>query len=136
VSVFRWEEATGHLYCLQTLSTVPGDYQGTNLAADIHAHPGGGFVYCSNRGHDSIVSFSVREGSGLLDLVGHTPCGGSWPRQFAIDPTGTRLFVANSRSNSVDRLSIDVKSGMPLPVDRSVRVGEPMCIRFASFPQT
>jgi len=76
---------------LQTLSTLPDGYSELSIAADIHVHPSGRFVYASNRGHDSIAIFNVSQATGLLTPAGHQPTRGRTPRNFTLDPTGRFL---------------------------------------------
>ena len=54
-----------------------------NTTAEVQVHPDGRFVYGSNRGHDSIVAFSINANTGALTLLGHTPTGS--PRDAAAD---------------------------------------------------
>ena len=49
-------------------------------------------------GADSIVIYEIDQGTGKLSYVGHEPTLGKTPRNFAIDPTGTFLLVANQDS--------------------------------------
>ena len=63
---FSYDGQRGELKDFQTVSTVPPDFSGENLAAEIQVHPSGKFVYGSNRGHNSIVVFAVDETSGRL----------------------------------------------------------------------
>ena len=69
------------------------------IAQDIHVSPDGRFVYGSNRVKDAegqIVIFSIDQDSGELTLVGHEPCGGITPRNFALHPSGDWMLVANN----------------------------------------
>ena len=111
----------------QTISTLPEGYSGKNYCADIHLAPSGKFLYGSNRGHNSIVTFKVAR-NGMLTPEGHTPCGGDWPRNFAVAP-GDRFFVvANQRSGE---LSVVPYSGKGNPESiRALKVTAPACINF------
>lgn len=51
---------------LQQVPTLPEDFAGENLAADIHVAPNGRFLYVSNRGHDSIAIYSIDQGTGQV----------------------------------------------------------------------
>jgi len=133
ISFFSWDRARGSLRELQTIDTLPASFRGENLAADIHIHPSGDFLYCSNRGHDSIALFGIDKVSGMLVLKGHFPCGGSWPRNFAIDPSGNFLFAANQKSDSITRFRIDSESGKLFPEGPSLAVGEPTFIAFSDL---
>jgi len=100
---------------LSLLPTLPMGHQQPpsrpNITADVHVHPGGKFLYGSNRGHDSIVIYALDEG-GLPRLVGHQATGGQWPRAFMIDPPGEHLIVGNRHSNDVTVFAIDTSSGL------------------------
>ena len=83
-----------------------------NLTAHLEVSPDGRFVYGSNRGHDSIVTFRVAPESGALKLVSHTHGGGKSPRAFAIHPSGKWLLVANEASGNVVVFARDVETGL------------------------
>ncbi|MHA7943634.1 lactonase family protein [Formosa sp. 3Alg 14/1] len=82
-------------------------------SADIHISPDGNFLYASNRGpnEDSIVIFSINKSNGALKLIGHEPTYGEHPRNFAIDPSGQFLLVANQFSNNIVIFRRDVETG-------------------------
>jgi 6-phosphogluconolactonase len=105
VSVFK-VRGNGGLEAVQHISTLPEGFSGNNSGADIHLHPSGEFLYASNRGHNSIVSFRVDPSSGKLDLLKHTPTLGKTPRNFAISPQGSYLYVANQDSGNVSTFII------------------------------
>ena len=105
VSVFK-VGANGGLEVLQHISSLPEGFSGINWAADIHLHPSGKFLYASNRGHNSIVSYRVEPSSGKLALEGHTPTLGKTPRNFAISPKGDYLYVANQDSGNISSFII------------------------------
>jgi 6-phosphogluconolactonase len=130
LTVFDWDAERGVLKELQTLPTLPADFQGSNSCADIHIHPNGRFVYGSNRGHNSIATFAVGA-DGTLTAVGHTSTEGRTPRNFAIDPSGAWLLAANQDTNNIATFSIDLHSGLPQYTGLSEEVPSPVCIRFA-----
>jgi 6-phosphogluconolactonase len=130
LSVFSVNRSTGALEHRQTLPTLPPDFNGENFPADIHVSPSGEFVYCSNRGHDSIAVFAVNKKSGGLAIQQHEPTGGKWPRNFTIDPTGKFLLVANQRSDTITVFSIDHNSGTLSPTGRVADVPAPVCLKF------
>src|SRR5207249_1399992 len=45
MTAFAYDKAKGELKELQTLSTLPADFKGTNYCADFHVHPSGKFLY-------------------------------------------------------------------------------------------
>jgi 6-phosphogluconolactonase len=134
VSVFSRDAETGTLQELQTLTTLPQDFKGQNTGADIHVSPDGQFLYCSNRGHDSIAIFTIDARRGALTSVGHEPTRGMTPRNFAIDPTGTFLLVANQKSDNIVTFRIDQKTGGLSSAGQVVQAPSPVCLKFtASF---
>lgn len=128
VTVFAYDENQGTLATVQTLSTLPEDFDGNSACADIHVHPSGRFVYGSNRGHDSIAIFAVDEENGTLTSIGHESTRGRTPRNFAIDPAGRFLFAANQDTDTVVTFAIDPESGL-LSYQESFEVPSPVCIK-------
>lgn len=86
---------------LQHFSTLPVNFEGENLAADIHLSSDERFVYASNRGHNSIAVFERNIHNGSLQLVAHEIVRGEWPRNFALSPDNSFLLVANQHSNNI-----------------------------------
>ncbi len=117
---------------LDSLSTLPAGFRGSNTCADVHVHPNGRFVYGSNRGHNSIAIFSVDPLSGKLTLVGHEPTQGALPRNFMITPDGNWLLAANQNSDTVVAFRIDPNTGRLTPAGQSSRVMTPVCLRYGS----
>lgn len=111
VTGFRYDAAKGELTEIQNTTTIPADYTGRNACADIHLSPDGRFLYGSNRGHNSIVIYSVNETTGQLQLVGHEPTRGDFPRNFMVAPGGDWLYVANQNSGNIVHFKIDHATG-------------------------
>ncbi len=116
ITGYSFDKTTGRLGVLQTVSSLPAGFGNANTGAEIAVHPGGGFVYASNRGHDSIATFAIDGATGALTLVGHEPTGGQTPRSFAVDPGGKYLFAANQNSGTVTGFRLDAVSGKPVPL--------------------
>jgi 6-phosphogluconolactonase len=104
VSVYDYDADHGALRERQTLATLPDD-AGHSQVADIHIAPGGHRVYVSNRGHNSIAVFEV-EADGELTHSAIRPCGGDWPRNFALAPCERWLLAANQYSGDVVTLPL------------------------------
>jgi 6-phosphogluconolactonase len=130
VTAFRFNSSGGSLTPLQTISTLPKEFTGTNNSAEIEVHPNGKFVYASNRGDDSIAMFSADAKTGTLTLTGRVPTGGKTPRNFAIDPTGGYLLAANQDSGSIITFRIDKNTGDLTPTGEQVSIPQPVCILF------
>jgi len=130
VTAFRYDPAAGSLSELQTVTTLPADFQGENSTAEIVVHPTGKSVYVSNRGHDSIAIYQIDPASGKLTPRGQVLTGGKTPRNFNVDPTGTFLLAANQSTNDITLFRIDPATGDPSPTGVRIEVGSPVCIRF------
>jgi len=111
-----------------SVSTLPDDFEEENVTAEVAVHPSGEFVYGSNRGHDSIVTFTVADGA--LARVDHTPTGGEWPRHFAVGPGGRFVFAENRESDTITALRIDEDTGLLSPTGEELSVPEPVCMQW------
>lgn len=116
------------LELLQTLSTLPNDFSGDNSTAHIQVHPGGKFLYGSNRGHDSIAMFAIDPETGHLQAMGHQASGGQTPRHFVIMPSGKFLLAANQNSDNVVVFPIDAETGQLGKSVFQAAVFSPVCV--------
>ena len=134
VTAFSRDPKGGGLSELQTISTLPpGEtVQRGYSTAELALHPSGKFLYGSNRGHDSIVVYTVDEKSGRLTYVENQPTQGRTPRGFGIDPSGTYLLAANQQSDSVVVFRIDSKTGRLTATGHTIEVGAPVDVKFVA----
>jgi len=109
ISRYEVDITTGLLNHQQRLSTLPAGYTNRNSTADIEVHPGGKFVYVSNRGHDSIAGFAIGE-DGALTALERTPTE-TTPRSFNISPDGRFLYAAGQRSDRLASYRINESTG-------------------------
>ena len=128
VSVFN-VDTKGGLKQIQTLSTLAPDYQGESDCADIHLGKNGQYLYGSNRGENTIVVFRVGS-DGRLALTGRTSCGGNWPRNFVIDPSGKYMLVGNQKSGNISLFKINEKTGIPVESSKDYKLNTPACLKF------
>ncbi|HEY3862367.1 MAG TPA: lactonase family protein [Verrucomicrobiae bacterium] len=134
VIAFAVDSSTGELREFQTESTLPADYSGQNTGAEIAVHPSGKYVYCSNRGDNSLAVFGCDPESGRLTFIERTRSGGKIPRQFEIDPAGRYLLSANQESDNVVVFRIDAATGRLQATGNQVTSHKPMCVRFLAEP--
>jgi len=120
---------SGVLVPVETYSTLREGFSGKSYCADIHIGKNGEFLYGSNRGENTIVTFRILEDGGL-SLVGHTSCGGDWPRNFVIDPSGENILVGNQRSGNISLFRIDKKTGLPVEPAKDFAISTPACLKF------
>ena len=134
VTAFAYEPASGALTEIQTIPTLPDAFDGSSSCAEVRVHPGGRFLYGSNRGHDSIAVYRINRRKGTLTFVEHETADIKTPRNFNIDPTGKFCLVANQGSDSVVVFGINRRTGALQPTGHKISVGRPVCVRFLKAP--
>ena len=97
---------------------------------EIEIHPGGKFLYASNRGSDTIAIFAIDQTTGRLTLVTHVPTQGKNPRNFAFDPTAQWLLCTNQDGNNAVVFNVDATTGLLKPTGQPVDIDAPCCERF------
>ena len=121
ITLYSLDADTG-LKPLQTLSTLPADFDGKNSTADVKFHPSGKFVWVSNRGHDSLAGFRFDADQGQLTSIGQTPTEKT-PRSFDVSPSGKWLCAAGEGNGKLAVYRIDNASGK-LGSPTSLNVGK------------
>jgi len=129
VTVFHSADGWGAFRAVQTISTLPDDFKGSNLGAEIKIAPSGRFVYASNRGGDSLAIYAVDQETGKLSVVGHQSSQGIGPRDFTIDPSGALLLVANQDTDTVVTFWINQDSGRLTATGHVAQVPTPVCLQ-------
>jgi 6-phosphogluconolactonase (cycloisomerase 2 family) len=109
------------LRLIQSIKTVPSAFPVTmNTCGRICVHQSGRFVIVSNRGHESIAVFRVKQSCGggkggavrgKLAQVGIFHTRGETPRHFMFDHSGQFLIVANQDSDTIAVFSFNLTSG-------------------------
>jgi 6-phosphogluconolactonase len=138
ITVLAWDAVNGSFTKIQDATSLQPDFIGGNDSAEIAIHPNGKFLYESNRrfrgpdmwGPDSIGVFAIDPEKGTLTEVEQVPPGGTMPRNFAIDPTGSYLFAANELSGNVALFKIDANTGRLSPTKTDLKIDVPVCIVF------
>jgi 6-phosphogluconolactonase (cycloisomerase 2 family) len=131
VETWYWDAERGHIRAAQILPTLPGDFTGENTASEIAVSAGGRFVYCSNRGHDSIAAYSVDSNTGRLTSVDWTPSQGRVPRFIGFDPARRFLYAANEQSDTIVGWRADAATGRLTPLGHNIANASPSAIAFA-----
>lgn len=96
---------TDGLHARTTLSTLPADWQGSNILAHIAGNAACDRLYVSNRGHDTIAVFAL-DRDGDATLIQHRASGGASPRFFVL-LEDNRMIVAHERDSRVTSLAIE-----------------------------
>ena len=130
VSVFAYDANAGALREVQMVSTLPEHFDGANSGAEIDVHPSGKWLYVSNRGHNSVVLFTVDPERGTLTYVEEQGTGGFKPRHFGIEPSAKHLAIGNQDSDTVLACRIDAGNGRLKPSGVFASVPSPACVKF------
>jgi 6-phosphogluconolactonase len=80
-------------------------------------HPAGRWLYVSNRGHNSITVFEIRQ-DGHLQFVQSIPSPVDMPREFSIEPSGSWLVVGGQKDGAIASMKINGSDGTLTPADR------------------
>ena len=135
IVTFDFLKKSGQLRALQTISTLPPGFSGSNFCSEILVSPDGKFVYAGNRLYDSIAIFAIGE-KGTLSRVGEEWTRGDYPRSFNFDPSGRFLYCCNQRADNVTVFRVNQTTGDLQFTDQFVPVGNPSAIEFLELPTT
>ena len=109
ITCYRVDASHG-LTSIQTVSTLPADFKGSNSTAEVKVHPNGKFVWVSNRGHDTLAGFAIDSATGHVSVIGQTPTEKT-PRSFEIDSIGRFMFGAGEGSGKLAVFKVDTTTG-------------------------
>lgn len=123
VDVLTWPD----LEAVQRIDTLPGDFAGPSTTAELQVTADGRWLYASNRGHDSIVSFAI-EPNGHLHSPEWVPTRGEHPRYFCLDPSNNWLIVLNQDSDNV--VVYRLTDGGPADIVCESAAPTPVCLLF------
>ncbi|MFJ6795372.1 lactonase family protein [Streptomyces sp. NPDC091268] len=131
LTVCGWNARSGRLEPLCEVplasASAPGGVRAYPSA--VVASPDGRFAWAAVRGADAIATFTLADGARKPRLTGTVPCGGAWPRDLAVDPSGRRLYAANEHSGDVTWFDVDPVTGEPRRAG-SVAVPAATCVVF------
>ena len=115
---------------IESVSTVPEDFDGPNTAHDLRVHNTGKYLYASNMGHDSVVLFNIDKAKGTLSYVEEQGTGGRHPKEFGMQPSGGHMAISLPETNQVLASRIDDTNGRLKPSGIFADVPSPASIRF------
>jgi len=125
--LLTYEYNDGHLNLIDTVSTVPADFEKNSNTAAIRVSPDGKFVAVSNRGHDSVAYFKIAADGKpeLVDYIKTKAC----PRDFAFSPDGKFIIAASQNESTVGVYTID--DGKVTDAGKRAAVPSPVSLLFA-----
>ena len=131
VIVFSYNDKNGTLSPIQTISSIPKEHTSFNGGAAIRVSSDGNFVYASNRGHDSIVTYKVAD-DGTLSLIEYTSTEGQTPRDFNLDPSERFVVVGHQDSDNLSLFERNASDGTLSLLQKDVYAPEVICVKFLS----
>ncbi|MFB7586109.1 lactonase family protein [Streptomyces sp. NPDC056169] len=114
LTVCRWDAGAGVLEPLGETPVVPEGTTGPSYPSGVVVAPDGRFLWAAVRGDDTLAVLALDPDGAKADLVATVPCGGAWPRDLTLDPSGRRLYAANERSGDVTWFDLDPETGVPV----------------------
>ena len=129
LAAYAWDARDGTLDPTGAVALLDRRPPGEVTAAALKLARDGRFAYVSVRGADAVVVLALDDPRSPR-VVQRVPCGGRWPRDLALDPSGRWLLVANQRSNDVVAFRVDADTGLLAPTGARVEVESPTCVTF------
>jgi 6-phosphogluconolactonase len=130
LTTYRFDNQSGALEALHVIPTLPFTFTGNSRAAGIAIDAEGRCIHASNRGHDSIATFSLDAETGLPSFSVAQPTLGRTPRFFTLSPDGRLLFALNEDSDTIVAFDVDV-AGVPTAPRMVAACGSPVCMVFS-----
>ncbi|HWZ16957.1 MAG TPA: lactonase family protein [Mucilaginibacter sp.] len=131
VHVFDYDN--GKLKEKQSITLLSPGFKGQTAGAAVHISPDGKFLYASNRLETNEISvYSIEPETGALTFVQRVSTFGKNPRDFAIDPTGRYLVVANQDSDRLYIYHRDQSTGTITRMGPEIEIGNPVCLKFTA----
>jgi 6-phosphogluconolactonase len=130
-SVHAFDYDNGKLKETQTITLLSDGFKGKTAGAAIKISPDGRFLYASNRLETNEISvYAIDPDNGKLIFVQRVSSYGKNPRDFAIDPNGNFLVLANQDSDTIYVMRIDKSSGKISRTAVAEKIGNPVCLKF------
>ncbi len=131
--VIAFDYDGGKLKEKQTVTLLRDGFTGQTAGAAIHISPDGNFLYASNRLETNEISvYSINQETGELTFVQRESSYGKNPRDFAIDPSGNYMLVANQGSDNIVVYKINKTSGKIFRTGQTIEIGNPVCLKFVA----
>ncbi|MCM1950784.1 lactonase family protein [Streptomyces sp. G2] len=129
VTVCRWDAERGEPTPLAEIPLADTDGAGPAYPSAVVVAPDGRFLWVAVRGTDTLAVLVLSSAGDEAIRSATVSCGGSWPRDLALDPSGRRLYAANERSGDVTWFDVDPETGTPVRAG-SVEVPAVTCVVF------
>ncbi len=119
----------GSLKITDIKSTLEKDDRSSTKAAAIRIHPNGKYLYCSNRGVNSIAVFEIMENGSLRKKGSFTEDIGE-VRDFNISPSGDYLIAGNQDKDEIVLFKVE-SDGSLRATGKKLSLSMPSCVIFS-----
>lgn len=128
IEILSYKKDKGIFYIIDRIKTLPDGFKGGNSASAIKISSDGKYLYSSNRGHDSISVFKIKD-DGMLKLVQIENTNGRTPRDFSFNNDESLVIIGYQDDNFVEIYLRDADSGKICLVDNGrLDYSEIVCI--------
>ncbi len=131
IAFFHYDGERGALAHIETISSLPAGFAGSNFASEIAVSKDGRFLYAANRLHDTITVCAISP-DGRIRYAGEASTMGDYPRSFRMDPSGRFLYVCNQKSDCLTSFRVNRETGLLTFTGEYTPVGSPACMLFFS----
>lgn len=130
--VARFDHVDGSLVQRQLvdLAEAEGGDIAEHSPGAIHPSADGRFLYVSDRAKKNRIMVYAIDENGSLREIQQRPSEGREPREFAIDPSGRFMLIANQKSDQLVVLQRDPDSGLLGETLQTLPIGRPSDVKF------
>lgn len=128
--VARFDHVDGTLVQRQLMDLAEGGDTAPHSPGAIHPSADGRFLYVSDRAETNRILVYAIEENGSLREIQRRPSEGREPREFAIDPSGRFMLIANQKSDALVLLQRDPDSGLLGETLQTLPIGKPSDVKF------
>ncbi|WP_181296190.1 lactonase family protein [Pseudomonas sp. Q2-TVG4-2] len=128
--VARFDHVDGSLVQRQLVDLAAGGDTTLHSPGAIHPSADGRFLYVSDRAEKNrIMVYAIEENANLREIQQRSSEGRE-PREFAIDPSGRFMLIANQKSDALVVLQRDPDSGLLGDTLQTLPMGRPSDVKF------
>lgn len=128
--VARFDHVDGSLVQRQLVDLAENGKVDGHSPGAIHPSPDGRFLYVSDRAEANRIMVYAIEETGSLREIQQRASEGREPREFAIDPSGRFMLIANQKSDQLVVLQRDPDSGLLGDTVQILPMSRPSDVKF------
>ncbi|MDK8501573.1 lactonase family protein [Aerococcus sp. UMB1112A] len=132
VDVVQIDETTSQLTALGRYQTLDQAPQAFNSSAAIRISSDGRFLYCSNRGENTLTVFALSRDGRSLDRIQVIASQGDFPRDFNLSPDESYLLVAHQNDGHLRLFDRDPETGLLTAKDFDYQLDQVVCVQSIS----